>query len=477
MIQASPSSLQAAADLIRRYGAVFRQAWRERERLDGQPRLRHETQFLPAALALEETPVSPAPRLAMWLLMTFALIALGWSIFGKLEVVATAQGKIVPSDRSKVIQPIETATVTAIHVADGQSVNAGDLLIELDATSAVADTARIANDLAAARLQAARARALLAGIAAGKAPIIDAPAQIDPRRIAREQVLLDGQYAELQAKIARIDAEIGRREAELRSTQEIVRKLELTVPIARQRAQDFKELAEKNFVSQHGYLDREQARIEQEADLATQRGRLKEIAAGLNESASQKMALLAEFRRLTLDSLNDAEQKGASNEQELVKAETRGKLMKLAAPVEGTVQQLAVHTIGGVVTPAQQLMVIVPRDNPLEVEAFLQNKDIGFVNPGQEAEVKIETFPYTKFGTVRGWIEHVSDDAINDEKRGLIYSTRVRLERVAMQVSGKSLNLTPGMAVTVEIKTDRRRVIEYFLSPLLQYANESLRER
>ncbi len=477
MSQALTLRLQAAFGLMKRYGAVLRHAWRERGSLDPRPRLPHEAQFLPAALELQETPVSPAPRIAMWLIMAFAFIALLWAVFGHIDVVAVAHGKIVPNDRTKLIQPIETATVRAIRVTDGQTVKAGDVLIELDPTQAEADAARLANDLAAARLQATRAKALLAAIASGKSPVLSALPDIEPARLAQEQHVLDGQYGEYQAKLARIDADIARREAELRSTQEIVRKLEQTVPIARQRAQDFKDLVERNFISKHGYLEKEQARIEQEADLATQRSRIKELTAALQEGKNQRTALVAETKRLALDSLNEAEQKATAWRQELIKAESRGKLMTLTAPVDGTVQQLAVHTVGGVVTPAQPLMMIVPKDNPIEVEAYVENKDIGFVNPGQEAVVKVETFPFTKYGTIDAKVTHVSHDAVNDEKRGLIFPARVALERASLQVENKTVPLSPGMAVTVEIKTAQRRVIEYFLSPLLQYKDESLRER
>lgn len=164
-------------------------------------------------------------------------------------------------------------------------------------------------------------------------------------------------------------------------------------------------------------------------------------------------------------------------EQDLLKADSRGKLMQLTSPVDGTVQQLVVHTVGGVVTPAQPVMVIVPRDNPLEVEAFLENKDIGFVKPNQDAEVKIETFQYAKYGTLHAKVMSVSHDAINDEKRGLIYSTRVKMDKANINVDGTSVSSSPGMAVSVEIKTGKRRVIEYFLSPLMQHTSESLRER
>ena len=467
----------AVGDLMRRYGAVFGHAWRERRNLDAAPRQSYEVQFLPAALELIEKPVSPAPRAAMWLLIAFAVIAVLWAIFGKIDVVASARGRIVPNDRTKVIQPFETSTVKAILVRDGQQVKAGQVLIELDATDPQADATRLASDLTTVRLQGARARAMLAAIDTGKPPRLEALAGIDAARLAQEQRVLDGQYGEYQAKLAGIDANNARRAAELQSTTEVVRKLEQTVPIARQRAEDYKGLVDKKFVSRHGYLDKEQQRIEQEGELAAQRSHERELAAALQEGRSQRATLVAGTRRQALDAINDAEQKSTDYDQELVKARSRSGLMTLTAPVDGTVQQLAVHTVGGVVTEAQQLMMVVPKDNPIEIEAFVENKDVGFVNPGQEAEVKIETFPYTKYGTIRAKVISVSSDAVNDEKRGLIFPARVALDKSSIQVENKTVNLSPGMAVTVEIKTSERRVIEYFLSPLMQYKDESLRER
>lgn len=469
--------IQALGDLLARYNAVFRHAWRQRQGMGGNRYQAHEAQFLPASLALQETPVSPAPRVAMWLLMTFAVLALAGAVFGKIDIVAVAQGKIVPNGRTKTIQAIETASVKAIHVVDGQNVKAGDVLIELDATNADADTERVGNDLAAARLQAQRAHAMLRAIATGNGPVVAAMSGIALAKVEQAQRWVTGQYAEMRAKLAQIDADTARHEAELRSTQELVHKLEQTVPLARGRAKALQALAGDGYVSQHAYLDKEQNRIEQEGDLANLRSRLGEIGASLRESRAQRISLQAETRRAALDSLNDAEQKAAVLQQDLIKAGVHGKLMQLTAPVDGTVQQLAVHTVGGVVTAAQSLMMLVPNDQALEVEAFLDNRDIGFVNPEQTAEVKVETFPYTRYGTIHATVVHVSHDAINDEKRGLIYAMRVKMARATMAVEGKAIKLSPGMAVAVEVKTGRRRVIEYFLSPLLQYQQESLRER
>ncbi len=468
---------QALADLFKRYARIFRHAWSQRKETDAPALQAHEAQFLPAALALRDTPVHPAPRITLWLLMAFALIALLWAIFGRIDVVATAVGKIIPNDRTKLIQPMETAVVKAIHVRDGQAVTPGQVLIELDATTAAADSERLRNEALTARLEALRAEALLAALAGGRAPRLKPLEGADAGRLLAEQSQASGQYQEYQARQLQLQAEIARRRAELQATLDQVVKLEQTAPIARQRAQDYQKLVKENFISLHGYLEREQARIEQEQDLASSRSKVAEIRAALMEAQQQQATLTAETRRQLLDQHNLAAQKAASLEQELIKADQRGRLMHMTAPVAGTVQQLAVHTVGGVVTPAQPLMVIVPKDNVLEVEAMLPNKDIGFVNPGQDAEVKVETFPFTKYGTLHGTITQVSSDAIQDEKLGLIYSTRVKLARDTLRVENKTVRLTPGMAVTVEVKTGKRRVIEYFLSPLMQVTSESLRER
>jgi hemolysin D len=468
--------LQATRDLIKRYTDAGRHAWEHRKQMDSPIRLSHEAEFLPAALALQETPVSPAPRVAMWLLIAFAFIAVIWSVFGHVDVVATAQGKIVPNEMVKTIQPLEAAVVKNIHVADGQTVKAGDLLIELDATSAAADTIRLENDLVVARLQSARADAFLKAMEGEELSLKDLNG-IDSDRIADERKMLNSQWREFKAKLERVEADITSREAELRSNQELKNTLDRTAPIMRNKADVFKVLWEKEVVSEQQYREQEKSAIEQEGQLAAQIEKVRQLEAALSEATKQRESLIAETRRTVMDGRHDADQKVATNAQELIKAQQRHKLMKLTTPVDGSVQQLAVHTVGGVVTPAQQLMIIVPRDEPLEVEAFLENKDIGFVNAGQEAEIKIETFQYTKYGTIHGEVKHVSSDAIQDDKKGLIYSSRVKLGRSTIRVEDKPVTLSSGMAVTVEIKTGKRRVIEYFLTPLMQHANESLRER
>ncbi len=479
---------QAFGDLIQRYKTLFADAWSRRKELDSVPRLRHEYEFLPATLALQETPVHPAPQIFMRLILLFVVLLLVWSIFGKLDVVASATGKIVPDSRSKIIQPMETASVLMIHVKDGQAVKAGDPLIELDATIAQADSDRVRSEFQSSTLDVAMYKALLDAQELNEQKKIknkntflldekNIPANISVVAVASHQRLAEGQFNAYQTRVAQLATAILRHEAEQRSTQAVVEKYQQTLPIIQQQEKDYQGLLAKKVVSQYDYLKLKKLLIEQERDLQAETEKLAEISASRVEAKRESKQFYAETRRVWLDKLREAEQKSSSLSQELIKADSRGRFMRLTAPVDGTVQQLAVHTIGGVVTPAQPLMTIVPTNSPIEVEGFLANRDIGFVHKGQQVEVKIDTFSFTKYGTVKGEVIAVSSDAIQDEKLGLVFAVRVRLEKNSIWVDGNNVNLSPGMAVTVEIKTMKRRVIEYFLDPLMKHTSESLHER
>ncbi|MCY1353348.1 Hemolysin secretion protein D, chromosomal [compost metagenome] len=469
----------ATCALLRRYRTTWRHAWRSRKAMDAPPRLAHEIQFLPAALALQEQPVHPAPRYVQWTIMAFAAAALLWACLGEIDVVATATGRIVPNGKSKVIQPSDVAVVKAIHVHDGQRVRAGDLLVELDAQITTADVERLKGDLLAARVDNARSRAMLDAIQNEREPasLAEFIAEATPHQQQAAQRWLQGQYLELRSTLAQGAAEIDQRAAEIRAANASIASLRESLPIARQLSADYKKLLDKAIVGKHAWLQREQARLEQERELQVQQSRLQELTAARREAEHGRQSVLAQARRTMLDLQHESAQTIASLIQELKKAEQRNRLMRLTAPVDGIVQQLAIHTDGGVVTEAQPLMVIVPVDQPVEVEAMLENKDIGFVRAGQDVEIKVETFTYTKYGVVHGTVQSISSDAIDDEKLGLVYSARIRLRENSIRVGENSIELSPGMAVRAEVKTDKRRVIEYFLSPLQQYADESLVER
>lgn len=467
----------AALALGRRYLTCWRRAWAQRADMDKEGLTNDEAEFLASSLALQKTPVSPAPRAAIWLLLAFSVLALLWACFGKLDIVASAPGKVIVSGNTKVIQALGAASVREIHVREGDTVQAGQLLLMLDPTEPAADVERLDSDLQAARIHSLKARHVLDAIDRGRyapLPPIDGLSAVSVRELASKA---EASYQEFHSKLTRLQAEIDRHQAELQSIATLIKKLESTLPYTQARAKDYHQLSERQFMSRHAWMEKEQLRLEQEGELATQRSREPEIHAALRESQAQRVALINETRRQLLDDWSEGRQKAAALEQDMVKARSRLQLTRLTAPIDGTVQQLAVHTIGGVVTPAQVLMLIVPRQQTVEIEALLENKDVGFVHPGQAVEIKLEAFPFTRYGTVQGSVEHLSRDAVSDEKRGLLYLAKVRLERDTIDVDGRAEAIVPGMSATAEIKTGQRSVIEYLLSPVLQYKHESLRER
>ncbi len=431
-------------------------------------------EFLPAVLEIEQAPPSPVGRAILWTIVVVFLSAVAWAWLGWVDIVAVAPGKIIPSGYSKVIQPYETGVVASIHVQDGQMVQRGEVLIALDPTQNRADQDRAANEFQAARVDAARLRALIAG-----KRTFEAPAGADPKYVALQRDLLRDQVTEFQSRVAAASHLIEQRKAALGQTTENIRRLEATLPIEAERADAYKRLLEDHYVSKMDYLQFEQQRIDKAQELAQTRKKLVQDQAALAEAEKNYRALVSEFQRSKQVELSIAETKAVSLSHDVVKASQKAELQKLVAPIDGVVQQLAVHTVGGVVTPAQSLLIVVPKDHPVEVEAHVENKDVGFVQEGQAVEIKVETFPFPIYGTIPGRVVSVSDDAVplEREKGGLVYAARVSVDRATMPVEGKQVHLSPGMAVTVEVKTGRRRVLEYLLSPILKSATESLHER
>jgi hemolysin D len=426
-------------ELLGRYRAVFRAAWKHRHELVGPKRLADEAAFLPAALSLQDTPVHPAPRRLAFGLIALFLIALVWAIFGQIDIVAVAPGRIIVSERTKVIQPLEVSVVKRVLVKDGDRVEAGQALVELDPTSAQADKTSIDEQLKSAQSEMLRSRVLLKalrdqGRTAPDLPKSSIPAGWTEADTEAAKAQLSDEWSDITAKLARAAAEINRRQAEIATVRETVLKLETTVPIAKQREADFKKLADQGFMSSHANQDRTRERIELERDLSTQRAKLAEAHATLKESENTRAAYIAETKHSLSGREAAAELKRQQGTQELTKAGQRERLTTLKAPVAGTVQQLAMHTEGGVVTEAQPLMVIVPDGAQMTAEVTLENKDIGFVNAGQEAAIKLETFQFTRYGTIDAKVRTVTADAVNDEKRGAIFPVTLTLTKTTIDV-------------------------------------------
>jgi hemolysin D len=437
---------------------------------------RQEIEFLPAALEVLEAPPSPTARWFLLGIVAFALATLAWSIVATVDVIASSQGRIFPTGKVKVVQPAETGVVRAIHVRDGEAVVAGQHLIALEFTGADAARTQIMADLTAAKLDRARLTAL-DGDAERPESAFVLPDGVPAEVATAQRRLMASRAAERRAQIAALEAELARQNASLQSIDAQVSKLQAAIPLLARRVEARRILTEKEIGSVLTFLEIRQQLVELEHELLVQRSRRQEALASLRAAESQRARAEAEFGRAIQTELADAEKRVWQLTQELAKAEQRVALQALAAPVDGVIQQLAVNTLGGVVTPAQPLLVVVPKDSRLEVEAMVLNRDIGFVGPGQRAVVKIETFNFTKYGSLEGTVLAVSQDAIEDKAQGLVYPAKIGIDRQAMLIDGRTVPLSPGMAVTVEIKTEERRLIEYFLAPLIRYREEALRER
>lgn len=478
---------------------LLREAWRERGKLGDGSKQQSLSEFMPAALELQETPPNPLVRWLAWTLIMLFVLTLFWAVLGKVDVVASAEGKIIPGSRVKQIQPLDKGVIKAIHVRDGQYVKEGDPLIELDRTITSADQARMQQELHNASLNLASSEALQALITdqqhadkksldkkgQGNKPVsaselklvIDKKLNLSASEILLHQQKTWEQWQQYLAQLSSLHSALTKAQSEKVANQETIKKLEQTLPMISKRADGLRSLYQKNMASEAEYLELEQQRIERTQDLATQRQIQHQLIAAINEAQQQINSLNADTSSKLLVQIADSRNQIATISEELIKARDLNDKQILYAPVSGYVQQLAVNTVGGVVTEAQQLMIVVPEDENLEVQVLLGNQDIGFVESNMPAEIKIHTFPFTKYGLIDATVTHISEDAILDEKLGLVYAMHLKMHKNTIRVETKDVKLIPGMAVTAEVKTTQRRVIEYFLSPLLRYKQESIRER
>ncbi|MCU7860800.1 MAG: HlyD family type I secretion periplasmic adaptor subunit [Candidatus Thiodiazotropha sp. (ex Lucinoma kastoroae)] len=464
----------------------FKDAWKNRQTLGDSHKSRELSAFLPAALEIQEAPPNP---IAQWLarsIVALLVLFVIWALFGEVNIVASAQGKILPGSRVKVVQPLQKGIVKKILVSEGEYVTQGQPLIELDGTRTGADESRLKNELNSTKMKLAINEALLIRLNGNNAQHYKLEESgIDFQNILQgliaEQThfekLLQEKWLQYQAGVSTLISAREAAEADYEATRIEVQKLKKTLPIITKRAAIIKGLYNKKYASETEYLQLEQERIQQFHQLQEEKQRLTQLKATRNQAQQQVDALRAETRANVLTEITENRREIAALEEELIKASDVNEHQVLYAPVAGQIQEMVVNTQGGVVTEAQPLMKIVPDEESLVVEVFLENKDIGFVEKAMLAEVKIHTFPFTKYGIIEAVIENISDDAIFDEKRGFTYSMLLAMEKKTIEVDGREVRLMPGMEVTAEIKTGKRRLIEYFLAPLLRHGQESLRER
>ena len=432
-----------------------------------------EREFLPAALEVIESPPSLVSRVITYTM--FALIAIGllWVWFGKVDEVAVAFGKVIPVGQVKTLQAEDKAVVKNIYVKEGQSVQAGDLLIELDSTVSAADLARFRKEVAYYSLEIERLLSERDGT-----PFLASNPENDPHDVDFQFRLKQSRETEYLAKRTGAESAVRESEANLRSARILLEKIKEQLEWAQKKEQLYERLVKEGGFSAVQLMDQSARRMEMERNVATQISDIVKAEAVLAQNREKLSAIMAERVRDIATKLVEDRKLLQTAVEEVKKAQEKNRLSRIVAPVSGKVNQLSVFTLGGVVTPAQVLMVIVPEGTVLEVEAWAANKDIGFLKIGQQAAVKIETFNFQKYGTLDAEVVELSGDAKEDKEKGtLLYRIALRLKKDKVLVDSVYIPVSTGMAAVAEIKIKEKRIIEFFLDPFRRFQDEALRER
>jgi len=474
-------------------------------------RNRQDNEFLPAALEILETPASPIRILFLWFICLLAVATLLWSWFGTFDIVAAAQGKIQPAGRVKVVQSLEAGRTKSVPVHNGMDVKAGDILVELDDTEIRAEERASLSSLQAFRAEVARREALLKTVMAWRQrglwtdravldPSLSFDADIPEAIRQREQKVFDADLAQLSSSLDNLEAQSRQRRAEIERLTQAIAAQEKLVETLTERVAMRSALIESSAGSRSQVIDALQQQQEASVTLASQIGQREEACAALELATSEGSKLVDGVIAENTSRLSEAERRVDELEQQFIKAQKRRQLMTVKSPIDGTIQLSAITSVGQLVTAGTELMRIVPKDAPLEIEAYLPNHDIGFVHAGQAAVIKIEAYPFTRFGVIEGKVVGVATDAIPEPDaqqlestaarelqstlpagnaqrvQNLVFPVTVLPDRPTIEVNGRPMPLTPGMTVTVEVKTGKRRILEYLFSPLIEITSQAMRE-
>jgi HlyD family secretion protein len=438
--------------------------------------------FAPDLLAIQERPPARLPRVLLVTVAVLIALLLAWAVFAQLDIIATAEGRLVPISFTKLVQPAEAGVVTEILVKDGDAVKEGQLLLRLDARASQADTAALGHEVALKKLTLRRIEAELADQpllpGRGEPPLLYA--QVDAQFRARPQAYLDAVAQEQETR--------ARAQADLRASQQQLSKLTQTLPSYQQSAQAYRQLVKEGFVGELAANEKGREATEREQDVKVQTANVQSGALAVAQSERKLAALRSQYRSQlenerieTLATLN-------RSDQEWQKSTVRAGQLEIRAPNAGIVKDLATTTRGAVVSAGALLMNIVPQGEPLQAEVQLHNEDVGFVSVGQLAKVKVAAYPFQKYGLLDGRVILVSADAADPKQQQqaqqpgqpqLNYRAIVQIDSPVLTsaATGEKLVLNPGMAVTAEVQQGRRSVIEYLLSPVKKVAQEAARER
>jgi len=430
--------------------------------------------FVPGWERLETSRMAPRRRRVLHLLLGFGAAALAWTLLGNLDVVVVAEGRLVPRTQLKLVQPADAGVVREVLVAEGANVIEGETLVRLDGTLTSSETRALRAEFVRRDLQRRRIDAELAGTP----PLQRAGDDEEAYRAALAQFRANRQ-AHADA-LGQESAAIVRLEQDLAAARAGERKLERVVPIVRSAAERYAELRREGFASELAALEREREAIEKAEDLAAQR----HVVAGLESAGAQARTrrdqVASGYRAQLLAERATADAEIARVGEALARALHRADGIEIRAPYAGTVKDVVARGAGAVVAAGTPLVTLVPAGEELVAEVLVRHEDAGFVHRGQAARVKLVTYPFQKYGTIDGQVNHVAPDATAPSAEAPAasgYRVRVSLATQTLRAGDAPFELASGMLVSAEILLGERRVVEYLLSPLKRAWGEAGRER
>jgi len=441
---------------------------------------REESEFFPPVLEIQESPPSPIGRMILWLLTAFIVFMIVWATLGKVNIVATAQGKIIPNGKVKIIQPAITGVVEDIKVKDGDFVKEGDLLIVLDKTMTQSKIDQIniqLQDNLAKNIWLTHFFENIKNLKEIKEPIFVNDLEINKEIILRNRLLYRQELEEFGTKLKIQFSELARFENQKIEAKITRDKLNSILPLIKKREAAMRKLFKAKMASETEYLDLKQSLIEAEFNLKLQNNAIESLNIQIQTSKNQIEDLYSnkklDLQNRITESYNIVKNSLLERKQHMESLDYH----EIRSPINGYVQDLAIYTKGGSLNATEPALRIVPENDELIVEAMVLNKDIGFLSKGQETVVKVDTFNFVKHGSLSGVITDISNDAVQDENLGLVFKVKVKLNETKLFIENKYIEMNSGMSVVVEAKTGARRIIDFFFNPVKKSIDESLKER
>ncbi len=431
---------------------------------------RDKHEFTPLLVEIEERPTSPLGRSLLWALLAFVTIGVLWLFFAKIDIVVSARGKVVPDGEIKTLQPVETGVISSILIREGQHVTKGQLLMEIDPSVTQSDLASKQQNLSLLELENDRLNALI-----NDRLFIPNPSCKDTAAISTQQLMYISTKSAYEQQRQVIQDQIRQNDEQTLAAKADKSRLKQLLASAKERESRLKEVLD--IIAKKEYEEAQNQRIEYQEQLSMKEHVISQSNGKQHELTQQLRLVTQEYRNKLLTELTQKSKEATALRTEVQTIAFRHAKQHITAPVDGYIGKLLVHTVGGVVTPAEKLVTLIPKNVPLIIKATVQNQDIGFITKSMDVAVKIDTFDFQKYGLINGKVKHIADDAIEDEKLGPVYEIAIAPTNTTLKVEGKNLPITAGMSVTAELKVGKRRVIEFFIYPMIKYLDEGLSVR